>query len=318
MSSETQKILEEVVRQFREGQKAAAAQEAAQSSNSGTTAPDPSALEAPYAKAPEFYPPEISSIFSGLPFEVRKFLHERENSVRERFELLSGELEEWRRIRELYEQRRGNVCKETGCRTALQYFTSLVMLDDEMNINPEDSLRQLARHYGVADRMFSTPTPAENRSQDKEYVREVSGITRKLTELERRFERVNEDFAAARQRDAERLFKEFMEARDEKGRAKHEFFARVKPVVYRLLATGAAADLEEAYEMAIWADADIRAGLIADKTDASIKSKAQEAAKAKEASFAPKGHQKSKPDYSNMTTREVLESLVAQYRNNQL
>ena len=317
MSSETQKIVEEVVRRYREGQKAAAAQETASNGYSGNEAQELSAAEDPYAEAPGFYPPEFAGIFRNLPFEFRKFLHEREADVTHAFKELGQEIEDCRWMKEVYGDRQERLRRNFGFLSPQQYFAYMAALDDALEASPEETLRQLAGHYGVAGRLFAA-APVENKAQLGEYVRQVSGIAGKLTELERRFQKVNEDFAAARQRDAERLFKEFMEARDEKGRAKHEFFASVKPVVYRLLLTGAAADLEEAYEMAVWANADIRARLIADNTDASIKSKAEEAVKAKEASFSPKGHQKSKPDYSKMTTREIVESIVAQYRNNQL
>ena len=80
----------------------------------------------------------------------------------------------------------------------------------------------------------------------------------------------------------------------------------VKDEMFALLNSGVAADFETAYDKALWLNAQTRAELLQKQSSQNLQHLADEAQKAKSAGFSQRGQQ-GKEDYSQMTTREILE-----------
>ena len=262
-------------------------------------AEDDENVSSPKAASDEMSDEEFELIYANLPPRLQEYLTKREQLIEQRFSELSQELENLRWVEDLFKAREERLSKE-GCCSPREYFEAAVHLDDEMEKNPQETIRLVAQRYGL-----DLPKVEENS--------EVSALQQKLDHLEQRFEALDNFIASSRKNEASRLLKEFLEAKDEKGFPKYRYLPKVLESLKNLLAQGAAPTLEAAYEMAVWADPSLREELIASQAEEMVKARAQEAQKAKKAAFAPKGRQAAAPDYSKMTTRQILEAKMAAY-----
>ena len=106
--------------------------------------------------------------------------------------------------------------------------------------------------------------------------------------------------ATAQQREAQQMEQEissqitaFQSATNEDGSPKHLYFENVRPLMSAFFANGQAKDLEQAYDMACFANPEVRAALIADQHRAADAQRLEEAKRktgqAKSASFNPTG-----------------------------
>lgn len=106
--------------------------------------------------------------------------------------------------------------------------------------------------------------------------------------------------ATAQQREAQQMEQEissqitaFQSATNEDGSPKHLYFENVRPLMSAFFANGQAKDLEQAYDMACFANPEVRAALIADQHRTADAQRLEEAKRktgqARSASFNPTG-----------------------------
>ena len=101
----------------------------------------------------------------------------------------------------------------------------------------------------------------------------------------------------------------FVNAADEAGNLKHPFYQNVKDEMKRILKSGAANDLQEAYAKAVWATPETRDKMIEDRIDAILEEKIEAVKRAKDASLLANSKAAQKP--KELSLREELE---AQFR----
>ena len=235
--------------------------------------------EEDYSQLPETYAAEMADDFKLLPVKMQKYLHAKVKADKAENEKIRQEIESRKWIEEIYNHNAPRL-QNYGLNNADEWFKHLAELDEAMEQNPQAVLQYLAQTYGVA-----TPDKA---NLEKEMLQAKNG---------------------ARMQDAWNEVSGFMQAVDGNGKAKYPFTEQVKAQIIGLLQCGAAGNLEDAYQKAIWLNPQVREKLIAEKAQAALREKAQEAEKAKEAAFAPQGRL-SKADMSNMSTRELLMYLI--------
>lgn len=241
----------------------------------------------PYLNAPASYKKEYGETFRSLSPEWRKYLHERESETEKGFSKLNNQLSGYKWIDEAYNARK----ERLGELPARRYFEQLASIDDQLASNPAETLQALAEYYNVD--FNQNPNDAQQPWQN-----EIKQLRQGYASLQSMLQ----EQQAAR---ASQIVSDFAAAKDENGGLLHPHFEQVRENMHRLLTSGAAESMEDAYEKAIWLAPEIREKHLAAKAEADLKTKAAEAEKAKAASFAPKGKDEGIAN-AEMSTRDII------------
>ena len=288
MKSETRKVLEEQLRLAKQR----AAERSVQTEDREHTAEDD------FSIPPKSLTKEFAAAFAELPELWRRYVVERERTVEKEREELGKALRQQQWLDELFEKNRLRLCRLGVC-DRKRWLEHLAAVDAAMDENPAGVLRDVAGIYGVA-LSAAGGVPAEGHFS--------AIIGQKLDGLERGYRDMRD--ALRRQQAAywRELRRSFAQAVVD-GRPAHPFFSRVQPEMDLLLESGLAADLEEAYQQAVWMRPDLRKELIKAEAEKILAARADEAEKSKQAGFAVKGKPAAVPE-ENLTTREVLERFM--------
>ncbi len=240
-----------------------------------------------YLEAPKSFKKEYAETFKTLPPEMRKYLHERESENTKGFSRLNNELQSRKWIDDFYTSRQDRL-QQIGINSAKDWIDYLAKMDDAFAYDPASALQALAQSFNLQNNLSA------DSSQSSEYQR----INQRLASLE-------QSFNNKRMEEARNIISSFVSAVDDAGALKHPHYEAVKGVIGNLLRSGMASDLESAYEQAVWMNKDIRGELMKAQTESELKTKADEAQKARQAGFNPKGKPGNPPE-PELTTRQLL------------
>lgn len=243
-----------------------------------------------YLNAPKSYKKEYAETFKALTPEFRKYLHERESEVEKGFSRLNNQLGSYKFLNDAFAQRQQRL-SGYGINKQQDWIEQLIKIEDALENDPVATIKALTEAYGINK---AETAPAEN----PQYLGRIKQLEQNISSLQ---QYVNQ----SQQISAQKAFESFIGAKDEKGESKHPYFEDVREGMVSLLTQGAAKDLEDAYEKAVWLNQDVREKVIAQRAQAELQAKAQEAQKAKNASFSPKG--KAAPETAPLSLREELE-----------
>lgn len=239
--------------------------------------------------APISYKQEFKDSFNTLTPDWQKYLIQRE---KEYSQGISKARNEYNWIDDIYRQRKANL-EAQGITSNRDYINTLVSISDMLEKNPQLALTKLAEAYGVVS---DNSLEAKDRAlQEKLYNQEqqISQITNYLDELR-----------ASKAKDE--VFN-FTNAKDDAGNLKYPYFEDVREQMRNIISSGLTVNLEEAYNQAVWTNADIRAKLIAAQRQKEIDKQINEAQKAKDVSFSPTS--KSTPEVTeNKSTRDFMKA----------
>ena len=245
--------------------------------------------------APESYQEKFASDFKNLPHEWQVFLIEHENQNNEKYKKASDGLQAYKQLEIMYDNNRLRL-EEQGFRKIQDWLEGLVWIDQELARRPEQTVRAIARVYGVK---------LDGKEQKSDAV--SAQTVERLSSLERNFHDMASYLNGLQNQRLDDLLQMFARQIDADGNALHPYFEAVKGLVRELLASGVVQNVEDAYESALWLNPQIRAELITKQ----ISSQAVEAQKAQKAAFAPKG--KSEAPERPLTLREELEKNMAAF-----
>jgi len=245
--------------------------------------------------APESYQEKFASDFKNLPHEWQVFLIEHENQNNEKYKRASDGLQEYRLLEAQYEAERLRL-QEQGVKKIQEWLDGLIWIDRAMARRPEQTLKAMAKVYGV------------ELGGDKHNSAAVSSETvERLNQLEQGFHEIASYLNGLQKQRLFETLQMFGRQTDPDGNLLHPYFEAVKQQAFDLLASGTAHSVEDAYEGALWLNPQVRSELI----EKQISSKAAEAQKAQKAAFAPKG--KSEAPDRPLTLREELEKNMAAF-----
>ncbi|MBR1605570.1 MAG: hypothetical protein IJ660_05645 [Alphaproteobacteria bacterium] len=192
----------------------------------------------------------------------------------------------------LQEQKR---LAQQGIADAKSWIELMASIDKELSEHPKETVGFLAQRYGIDKSVFG----------NKENVVRPE-VIQCLQNLEQNQKALWAALDTQSKQMRQLIISNFANAKDDEGRLLHPYFEIVKNEMFALLESGVALDYENAYEKALWINPQTREELLSKQETESLQTLAEEADKAKSASFAPKGGQE-KIDFSQMTTREILE-----------
>ena len=245
--------------------------------------------------APESYQEKFASDFKNLPQEWQVFLIEHENKNNEKYQQALNGLQDYRLLEAQYEANRLRL-QGQGVEKIRDWLFGLIWIDSEMARRPEQTLRAVAKVYGV------------NLENGKHKQSEVSDETvARLNHLEQNFREITSYLNELQAQKMLDNLQMFGRQTDEEGKLLHPYFEAVKNQALEFMLNGAAQSPDEAYEKALWLNPQVRSELI----EKQISSRAVEAQKAQKAAFSPKG--KSEAPERPLTLREELEKNMAAF-----
>lgn len=271
------------------------AEEAAQSEPSISSNEETEVIQA--LLAPTSYQEKFASDFKNLPQEWQVFLIEHENKNNEKYQQALDGLQDYKLLEAQYETNRLRL-QEQGIEKIRDWLFGLIWIDCEMARHPEQTLKAIAKVYGV------------DIEKSKHKQGEVSDETvARLNHLEQNFHEITSYLNELQVQKMFESLQMFGRQTDEEGNLLHPYFEAVKNQAWEFLAGGGARSVEEAYENALWLNPQVRNELI----EKQISSRAAEAKKAQKAAFTPKG--KSEAPERPLTLREELEKNMAAFRD---
>lgn len=240
--------------------------------------------------APKSYTKEYQDTFKTLSPDWRKYLIEREKQVERGFSEKNNRIESYKWADNAFNSRQERMAK-LGFQKAQDYIEHMTAIDDALELNPAETIKALANAYGV--------NFGETTNSNTEVQRQIASIQQEM--------RSYKDFVKAQQQQqANNEFNAFINAKDEAGNPKHPYFEEVRADMQELLRQEKAANFEDAYDQAIYANKVVRQKIIDEAVKSALNSKVEAAKVAKDAGFSPKS--KAQEEVRELSLREELES----------
>jgi len=183
------------------------------------------------------------------------------------------------------------------------WVEGMACIDKALAEHPLETLEYLARVYGVC---FP-------HSKEEHKVHIPLELIPYMQALEQNQQALWQALIQQGQQNQQLAISNFASAKDDEGKLLHPHFLLVKDNMFALLYSGVASDFESAYEKALWLNPQIRTQMIEKHSEQNLRHLADEADRAKAAGFSPQG-KLGKEDYSQMTTREILERKFKELR----
>ena len=243
--------------------------------------------------APKGYTEKFADDFKNLPQEWQVFLSEREANTDAQLNDYAAKLQNYQSLDELFEQNRQRL-KNLGIEKMQDWLTGLAWLDNQIEEHPAKTLQAIAAIYGVKAEF----PQIRNKQPEPE-------VVARLCQLEHQYRDLTSYLQAQDTQRLVDLIRMFGRQTDQSGNLLHPYFDEVKQQVFVLLNSGTAADIEQAYESALWLNPSTRAKLV----QQTINAQTAEAEKAKKAAFAPKG--KAEKTERPLTLREEIAKNMA-------
>ena len=210
------------------------------------------------AGPPPGWSAESKALYATLPDPLKADILKREQEVSSGFKKYSDDAKRYQEIEQVLSPARASY-QQHGLNDA-QAVSRLIEWERAIRANPQAGLVNLARQYGIDLASLAQTPPGQSNGQDvaqyiQPIVQQVSSVQAELSRMQ-----------------SERAASEIAQFSKEK-----PYFERVKVEMGKLMAAGAAPDLDSAYQRAIWADPEIRAEMMQKEISDKLASHQQEA-----------------------------------------
>jgi hypothetical protein len=223
----------------------------------------------PAIDAPVSWSAEMKAKWASLSPEAQTYVAQREGEAHKRISELGSQVKAYEPIRTVIEQ-----YGETFRRNGLQPHDGIARMMAVHNMLEQDApaaIKQIAEAYGVDLSNGAADTQGSESPEVRSLKAEIQNLKRQVGETVSK--------VTARERsDFEREQAELATTIDKFSKDKPHFEA-VRKVMAGLMQTGAAENLDDAYDMAVHANKSIRETLDADKRKADQEKQAEEAKK---------------------------------------
>lgn len=228
-------------------------------------APTAEEPETPAIQPPQAWSAADKAVFTSLPREAQEAILRREKDVDRAFQERAPQLKDYQAIQEVLAPH-APAWRAQGY-SDIDAIRMWATVAGELKRNPEAAIKELARVHGVS---LGQPTSQDQTTQAPA---RDEALMRRISQLEARFKADEEAQAATIASNIEKF------AAD----PKHPHFDAVRVQMGVLMQSGQARDMETAYEMAVYANPETRAKVLAERDAAEQARRAEEAKKAAEA-----------------------------------
>ncbi len=255
--------------------------------------------------APEHWPQADKDRFDKLNADDQAWWLDKVKSVErgydEKYEQLGEARREGAALKEIFAPYQQQMAAAGVDRVGM--VRRLVSAEVMLRSDPAEAFAQLVRTYQPQDPQAAVQKFAQalgvdigglsEGQADGEYSDPaLSEVKRLEQKFDQRFQDQDTAAAQARQSQVDSAIQQFRDAKDDQGNARHPHFDKVQGQMAALIQSGAAADMEAAYDQAVWAHPELRNDLrkqdkvaVAEKANVERK---KSVAKAKAASRKPK------------------------------
>lgn len=256
-------------------------------------------------RVPSSWAPEAKAQFSTLSPELQKAISKREAEIEYGLQQKAKELKRYEPLEQVLAPKR-DLWAAQGIDEVTAVKT-LLAAQDLLEKDPVQGLTYLARSYGVnlasvAGQPSAQPaagTTGQHQAQPDPVAAELQALKAKL-----------EAFEQGQQQQVQSTYQAQIEAFA--ADPANLYFENVKPKMAALLQSGAATDLADAYQQAIWADPNIRPLLLQEQVKPKDQAR-EHVAKAKAASVSVTGSPGASPPMaSNGTIRDDIRLAIQQ------
>jgi len=261
-------------------------------------APEPVKTSA--IEAPNSWSAEMKAEFGAVSPKVQAYIAQREAEAHPAITQKGEQIKAFEPIRQTLDQHR-EVFAKNGVSES-EGVQRLLQADRFLESNPTQAIQWLANHYGVDLRQFSTGNPQQDQSPSSEVVQ----LRRELAEIRNSFTAQQRNQQMSEQATVAKSIEDF--AKDK------PHFETVRKMMGALIQAGEAADLDDAYNKAIYAHPEIRQAIISEqqKADEEKRRKEQEEA-VKKAKNAASINQRSNQGKSPVTPATMEETMGQVY-----
>lgn len=240
---------------------AAAVEPAADNSGQPEAAPPEPAQ--PAIEAPLSWSAEMKAKFGTLPPDVREFIAKRESESHKAISQFGQQVKAFEPIRSSLE-RHADIIRANGV-SPDQAIENMFSVAKALETDARGAIKAIAEMHGVDLRSFADEPEPQAKAP------EVTALEQKLAKIE--------GFLTAQQRqqieqDQSAAASEITRFADGK-----PYFEEVRPLMGKLMASGAAESLQDAYDQAIWANPTIRERILQDQRKADEDKRQAEAKK---------------------------------------
>lgn len=258
---------------------------------------------------PSHWSEEHKELFRRQSPEAQQFVLERHKAMEGDYTRKAQEIAEQRKQFESIQQAIEPYRPMLAARgiSEQQALRTLFEAQRRLDTDPNSALAELARSYGVA---FAPPAESTGFVDP-----EVDSLKQQLTKLQQDLALRDQREQAARQQTLQQTIDEFRYAKDAKGEPLHPHYEKVRAQMGGLLYSGAAKDMDDAYQQAVYANADLRSQLLEAERKAAAEKARAEALKAAEDAkkkVVPVGKGATVTSEKEPTT--LREQLKAEYR----
>jgi hypothetical protein len=202
--------------------------------------------------APEHWSAEDRETFNELPSAAKQYLLKREKQYEQGIQQKAEELKPLKEAFGPYRDilRMRGVDEATAVRT---WVAAQQMLDTD----PVNGFKMLIQQFGpdvqrAVAAQFGITEPDDSEGDDYRSDPEVRKLRQELLDLKRQNSQTTTQYQQLRQQEALEQVRQFREATGDDGKPLHPHFDEVADDMRALLSAGTVADLQAAYEKAVW------------------------------------------------------------------
>lgn len=237
-----------------------------QSADEAAEEPD----EAPIG-VPKSWSAEAAEHWAKLDRATQEYILRRENESSKAIQERAERANAWKPVEEALAPLSQRLAAE-GVQPA-QFLSRLVQAHNFLEADPTKAIAWLAQQYGV-----KAPTGDQKAEADEFADPEIAALRREIADLKARENERHQQQIRGEQSRNERLIREFAE--------KNEHFETVRGLMAGLMQSGAAKDLQDAYDQAVWAHPETRKAMAEKQEAEKLKMAQVRAAKAQKAAAA--------------------------------
>jgi hypothetical protein len=224
-------------------------------------APEPAQ---PAIEAPQSWSAEMKAKFGTLPPDLREFIAKRESESHKAITQYGQQVKAFEPIRTSLD-RHMDIIRANGV-TPDQAIENMFSVAKALETDPHGAIRQIAEMHGVDLRSF-----ADGAEPQAQKAPEVAALEQELAKIK--------GFLTAQQRQQIEQDKTAAASEIAKFSEGKPYFEEARPMMAKLMESGAAESLQDAYDQAIWAIPTIRERIQQDQRKADEEKRSAEAKK---------------------------------------
>lgn len=270
------------------------------------------AADAPPLSPPERWSADDKAAFAALPREAQDLVLKRERDVEgylsKRTQELSSQGKTYESLEQVLAPRRQSLSIAYG--SVENGLNTLFALSDMAEKDPAGFINYFAQQRGIDLSALQKGGEADESADP-----EITAIRREIAQERQYREQQQREAQAARDRELSTQVERFKAEKNDKGEILRPHFDSVRTHMGALLEKGAAQDLQDAYDQAVWANPETRKALMdshakAEQAKRVAEAKAKAAAAEKAASTRPRS---SNGQFVSSPGKTIEETMAAAY-----